>query len=188
MKIILFILLIATPLILLVWLLWSTLKKSQREWGEFYKLKDRASKAHSREEVEGLHGELLEMTKKSYNKYIHTELRAVDGYLRGKHSQFKQENSQLNTLRELISGTFGLEMNANDLFMYNCAESITLSPRDLDWVLPIFEEFQWDGTYACLSFITKREVLDSYKTEKFIAALDKIKSINPTIYTEYNEI
>ena len=89
----------------------------------------------------------------------------------------------MNNLEKLIDGSFGILLNANDLFELNHTYAINISSEDLEWVLPIFNEFGWDGVNAVLSYIEEKEVLPKYQTEKFTKAYLKLITEKPEIYS-----
>ena len=88
-------------------------------------------------------------------------------------------------LKEILSGSFGIALNANDLFQYACAETIVVDPLDLDWILPIFKNYKWDGLNACMAFLTNRMPIKEVQNEGFKAAYTDLVALNPKVYTEY---
>lgn len=91
----------------------------------------------------------------------------------------------LETLLELVNGSFGITCNANDFFNYACADAVTISPADLKWVLPIVKKYGHDGENACLSYIAKQQPIKPWITEKFQAAYKEIEELNPKVNSEY---
>jgi hypothetical protein len=72
--------------------IWATLglmKEAQKEWNTLYVLEKRAKEVKTKEEIEILHKELLEV--KITNPHIRPRLAHMDGYLRGLYVQFKEE-------------------------------------------------------------------------------------------------
>lgn len=90
-----------------------------------------------------------------------------------------------NLLKDLINGSFGIEMNANDFFNYACADMVLIDPADLEWVLPIYKKYGWSGIDACMAYIAKRMPIKPHVTKEFEEAYEEIKNINPEVYSEY---
>ena len=75
---------------LIIWFLIHISNRSAKDWADVKKLKEKANKASTKEEIEEVHKELLEISGKVlHNKYIRIELRLIDAYLRGLYKQFK---------------------------------------------------------------------------------------------------
>ena len=88
-------------------------------------------------------------------------------------------------LRDLIKGSFGIALNANDFFAYACADMVILDERDLVWVLPIFQKYSWTGIYACMAYIAKQMPIKPYITEKFESVYKELELLNPEVFSEY---
>lgn len=88
-------------------------------------------------------------------------------------------------LKEILSGSFGIALNANDLFQYACAETIIVDPLDFDWILPIFKNYKWDGLNACMAFISERMPIKEAQNDNFNAAYSELVALSPKVFTEY---
>ncbi len=84
--------LILIPLIifgLLIWLVYISLKQSEKDWAICRDLEKRSLTVSTKEEIETLHNELVEEGNKINNQYIHAKLNRVEGYLRGLYKQYQ---------------------------------------------------------------------------------------------------
>lgn len=88
-------------------------------------------------------------------------------------------------LRKLINGSFGIMMNANDFFAYACADAVTIDPKDLEWVMPIFQKYSWTGIDACMAYIVKHMPIKPHITKEFEEAYAEIVKLNPQVHSEY---
>lgn len=95
------------------------------------------------------------------------------------------ESLLCDDLRELIKGSFGIAMNANDFFNYACADMVLIDSQDLEWVLPIYKKYSWRGIDACMAYIAKQMPIEPYITKEFKEAYSEIEKINPKVYSEY---
>jgi len=100
----------------------------------------------------------------------------------------KQEDTnelKRDDLSELVNGSFGIAINANDFFNYACGDMVIIDALDLKWVLPIFAKYKWKGIDACMSYIAKQMPIKPHITKEFEEAYAEIEKINPTVHSEY---
>ena len=64
-------------------------KQVERDWETLDDLEKRSKEVKTKEEIEELHKEFQEKSKKIHNQFITPRLFAIDGYLRGIYKQYK---------------------------------------------------------------------------------------------------
>lgn len=88
-------------------------------------------------------------------------------------------------LIHILNESFGIAINLSDFFHYACADMILIDTQDLPWVLPMYKKYGWDGIYACVAFIAKKEPIKEAQNDKFKLALDEINTLKPEVHSEY---
>ena len=94
-------------------------------------------------------------------------------------------NKNSDALFELVKNSFGVQCNLSDFFSYACADSILIEVEDLEWILPIFTKYNWDGFNACVAFIAKKEPIEPWRSKTYLEAYEEIKELNPKVQSEY---
>lgn len=85
------------------------------------------------------------------------------------------ENNKMNeSLSILLENMFSADFNANDFFFLSTAQSVSITNRDIEWVLQHIEKFGQDGLNACLAYIQNQKPLEIYLTKNFYSALDEL--------------
>jgi hypothetical protein len=72
-----------------VWVVIHAGKEVAQDWETLNKLKERANQVKTREEIGDLHRDMLSFALKTKNEFIHYELKAIDGFLRGLYKNAK---------------------------------------------------------------------------------------------------
>jgi hypothetical protein len=91
------------------------------------------------------------------------------------------ELSQLNAINLLISGSFGIDMNANDLFERSCAMSVFIHSADVLWVVDHITKWGQDGLWSAMAFIQNQQPLPEYLTPGFAAAITDLMTRSPKV-------
>lgn len=99
-----------------------------------------------------------------------------------KKSEYTDREKDL--IIEIVNGSFGIEMNANDFFAYACADSVSLDPKDLPWVTDIYSRFGDEGVNACLSYIGNTLPIEPWRTPGFNEALKAVEEMRPKVWSE----
>lgn len=99
--------------------------------------------------------------------------------------EYNKEILYDNLVNMISLGSFGICFNANDFFNYACADTVIIDGNDLEWVIPIFIKYKWDGINACMAYIAKKYPLEEHITEKFQNAHNEIQKLNPNVHSEY---
>lgn len=86
---------------------------------------------------------------------------------------------------ELVKGSFGINLNANDFFNFACADVVTLCPEDFKWAMPIIRKYSTDGVHAVMCSIAKQMPLDEWVTTNMKKAMDEIKAMKIEIHSNY---
>lgn len=85
----------------------------------------------------------------------------------------------MSALDDLLEDTFYLVLNANDVFAWACADSVTLDREDIPVALEARERWGFEGHLAVLSEIAGIEphqpLLNRIDQEKFRAAREHLK-------------
>ncbi len=76
----------------------------------------------------------------------------------------------------LISGSFGLDMNANDMFHRSTAMSVSIDLADVRWVVEHVRRWGQDGIDSAMAYIQNTEPLPEYLTPGFLAAMEQLVS------------
>lgn len=79
-------------------------------------------------------------------------------------------------LEMLVSGSFGLEMNANDLFHRSAAMSVNIDRADVGWVVEHVRRWGQDGIDSAMAYIQNTEPLQEHLTPGFLAAMGQLVS------------
>ena len=87
----------------------------------------------------------------------------------------------IDTLCSMLTGSFGILLNANDFFNYATAECVTIDSLDLHWILPIYKQFGEDGLNACMSYIDGRKPIIQWQNDKFNLAYKELERIKPKV-------
>lgn len=74
--------------------------------------------------------------------------------------------------------SFGMELNANDVFMYACAMSVYLDSCDFWWAVPVVKEYGPDGEIAVMGKILGMDPIKPRITEKYKAAKKMIEDMD----------
>jgi len=91
----------------------------------------------------------------------------------------------MTELEKLVNESFGIMCNANDFFAFATADSVTIEPADLKWVLPIYEKYPEAGLNACMAYIAKIKPIKPWQTEEFNKAYAELEELNPEVQSEY---
>jgi len=84
----------------------------------------------------------------------------------------------------LFHSSFGITLNANDFFQYACADSLEIDAGDYEWIIPIVVKYGDPGIHAVMSYIADTMPIKEWQTERFKAALQEIKELNPEVESE----
>lgn len=84
----------------------------------------------------------------------------------------------------LLDWSLGVTLNASDFFAYACADAVTVSSFDYEWVLPFIEKHGDTGVKAVMSHIRKALPIPPYRTDEFLAVLAELQELNPEVDSE----
>ena len=91
---------------------------------------------------------------------------------------------ELEAIKEILNGTFTLDMNANDFFYYACAQSVPIESHDVEWMIPIVMRFSASGLNACIAYVANREPIKPWRTPEFEEAILMLKQLKPIVHSD----
>lgn len=85
---------------------------------------------------------------------------------------------------DTIKSSFGIALNANDFFEYNCPDMVFLDYENFHWAFPIIRKYDIDGENAVMSKIRNQLPLKEYQNKKFKEALNEINSMDIEVMSD----
>lgn len=82
--------------------------------------------------------------------------------------------SPMDAYKVLLNGSFGIQMNANDFFNYACAQMVTITDGDFEWVLEHIQKWGYAGMDACIAYIQNQEPIQPHRTDSFEKAIKEL--------------
>jgi hypothetical protein len=90
--------------------------------------------------------------------------------------------------KQLVLGSFGVMLFANDTFAYACADSQLLVDDDYEWALPIIFKYGHPGEIAVMAWIRKYPPIPPHRSKAYQAAYAEIELLNPKTHSEKTRV
>lgn len=89
-----------------------------------------------------------------------------------------------NAKELLLNCSFEVVLNANDFFMFACADAVKLDYEDYEWALPFIEKHGYIGVDAVMCRVRGCLPIKPRQTPELLAVYQELLDLNVTVASE----